>query len=185
MESERRKRLTLIGAIAAIGIALAYELWPASGAAPAAAPSSTGARGAPSGPAATGVAVPDVRIHALEAARPEPIEAERNLFRFKPRPAPPQPRTPVAPPPQMGSPGAPGAPPSTPPVPPITLKFIGVVEQAGRRLAVLSDSAGHVFHAQEGGTVDGRYRILKIGAESLEIAYLDGRDRKTIRLSGS
>jgi len=31
----------------------------------------------------------------------------------------------------------------------------------------------------------GQYRILRISAESIEMAYLDGRGRQTIRLSGS
>jgi hypothetical protein len=31
----------------------------------------------------------------------------------------------------------------------------------------------------------GQYRILRIGAESIEMSYLDGRGRQTIRLTGS
>jgi len=37
----------------------------------------------------------------------------------------------------------------------------------------------------EGGTVAGRYRVLRIGAESIEMSYLDGRGRQTIRQTGS
>ena len=40
------------------------------------------------------------------------------------------------------------------------------------------------MHGKEGDIIDGRYRILKIGTESIEIAYLDGRGRQTIRLTG-
>jgi hypothetical protein len=32
--------------------------------------------------------------------------------------------------------------------------------------------------------IEGRYKILRIGVESLDIAYLDGTGRRTIRLSG-
>ena len=40
------------------------------------------------------------------------------------------------------------------------------------------------MHGKEGDIIDGRYRILKIGTESIEMAYLDGRGRQTIRLTG-
>jgi hypothetical protein len=65
------------------------------------------------------------------------------------------------------------------------LKFIGVVDApAGAgRLAVLSDGRA-VYHGREGETIEGRYRIIRIGAESIEIAYADGRGRQTIRLTG-
>ena len=76
------------------------------------------------------------------------------------------------------------APSGPPPPPPIPLKFIGLVEKAdGTRIAVLSDGR-RPYHGVEGQELEGQYRILKIGAESLEIAYLDGRGRQTIRLSG-
>ena len=50
--------------------------------------------------------------------------------------------------------------------------------------AVLSDGR-NVFQGREGDIIEGRYRILRIGVESLEMAYLDGRGRLTIRLTGS
>ena len=73
-----------------------------------------------------------------------------------------------------------------PPPPPIALKFIGLVEQAPSRLklAVLSDGR-NVFYGKEGDTIEGRYRIERIGAESIDMAYIDGRGRQTLRLSGS
>ena len=40
------------------------------------------------------------------------------------------------------------------------------------------------MHGKEGDIIDGRYRILKIGTESIEMAYPDGRGRQTIRLTG-
>jgi hypothetical protein len=66
------------------------------------------------------------------------------------------------------------------------LKFIGVVEAAShpQKIAVLSDARG-VYYGHEGEVVEGRYRILRIGAESIEMSYLDGRGRQVIRLSGS
>ena len=70
-------------------------------------------------------------------------------------------------------------------MPPIALKFIGIMEVPGQaqKIAVLSDG-GACTMAREGEIIEGRYRILKIGVESIEMAYLDGRGRQTIRLSG-
>jgi hypothetical protein len=77
-------------------------------------------------------------------------------------------------------------PPGPPPLPPIPLKFIGLVEGSttARKIAVLSDSKGLVVHGTEGAIIDGRYRILAIGTESIDIAYADGRGRQTLRLTG-
>jgi hypothetical protein len=70
-------------------------------------------------------------------------------------------------------------------VPPITLKYVGFVSEEGKpKLAIFSDGVGPPMYGYEGGVLVGRYRILKIGAESVEIAYLDGRGRTTIRQTG-
>ena len=65
------------------------------------------------------------------------------------------------------------------------LKFIGLVDAPGQtaRIAVLSDGR-NVFHGREGDIIDGRYRIVRIGAESIEMTYVDGQGRQVIRLSG-
>jgi hypothetical protein len=179
--------------LAALALALGtvvYREWPATSA-PAPATSNRGeaatspARSAPSQAVPTGPAAPDVHLAALAGNRVTPVRQERNLFRFKTKAAPPAP----LPPPQMASPapvrtGPPG--PAAPP--PISLKFIGVLDTGEQKpkIAILSDSAGHVFYGTEGGpAIEGRYRILKVGAESIEMSYLDGRGRTTLRLSGS
>ena len=128
-----------------------------------------------------------VRLDALERARPEPESAGRNPFRFRPAPAPaPAPLPPGASRPGSAALPGPMMPVGPPPPPPITLRFIGLVEQAPSRLkvAVLSDGR-NVFYGKEGDTIEGRYRIERIGPESIDMAYLDGRGRQTLRLSGS
>jgi hypothetical protein len=198
MATERRRQLLLAAlAIALVGL-LVQQFWlaaPTSSAAPgtsnpsgaAAAPArrppatstAPGTTAAPAAPKAT-----DVHLDALNAERPKPEGAERDLFRFKPK-APPPP--PPAPPrvEQPAVPVVPAGPPPPPPVPPITLKFIGVVESHGEKIAVLSDGRNAPFSGKEGAIIEGRYRILKIGVESVELAYADGRGRQTIRLTGS
>lgn len=128
--------------------------------------------------------VADVKLELLQRTRPGLEEAERNLFRFQARPAPPSPRA------QPTTP-APIAPPVTvpsepPPPPPISLRFIGLVDaptQVGR-IAILSDGRGNVVYGKEGDIIEGRYKVLQIGPDSAELSYLDGRGRQTIRLSG-
>jgi len=129
-----------------------------------------------------------VHLEALEAEHPKPSSADRNLFRFKPKAPPPPPPPPVTKQPQIeAAPAVPPGPPPPPPPPPITVKFIGLADVApGKpKIAVLTDGLGAPQSGSEGSVVFGRYRILKIGVESIEMAYLDGRGRQTIRLSGS
>lgn len=183
MGPERRRQL-LLGAVAVVLLVVGYRAWTATSVAPA--PTSNGrtAEGAPAraGGAAGqgGGTAPDVHLQALDADRPKPGGVDRNLFRFKPKAPRP---TPQAPPPPVTN-REPAGPPPPPPVPPIPLKFIGTLERGGQKIAILSDSSGHVSYGPEGATIDGRYRIVKIGAESVELAHLDGRGRQVIRLTG-
>jgi hypothetical protein len=176
-------RLIVLAALV-LGLAavVVYE-WPRADESPGApAARRTGTRAdARRGEGAPVTAVPPVRLDALAAARsqPPPEPGGRNLFQFQPKLPPP------------GTPGARPAVPAVPvvlppPPPPILVKFIGIVQTPDKKLAVLSDVSTHdVFYGREGDIIDGRYRILRIGVESIEMAYVDGRGRQTIRLTGS
>jgi len=120
-----------------------------------------------------------VDLQALNAPRDELQETVRDPFRFKPKPPPPPPPAPVM------RPTAPlqTGPVEPPPPPRIPLKFFGQVETKQGPLAALSDSRG-VYYGRVGDTIEGRYRILRIGVESIDLAYLDGRGRQTIRQTG-
>jgi hypothetical protein len=131
-------------------------------------------------------AAPDVKLEALEAERPKPEGPNRNLFRFGRttggNAAAPQPV--VDAPPPTPRPSAP----LTPQVPPIPLRFVGTMQVNGRTMAVLSDASGQQrqpVYGFEGDTILGQYRLVRVGAESVEMSYLDGRGRQTIRFSGS
>lgn len=126
-----------------------------------------------------------LKFAELELVSDKP-SAGRNPFRFgvpPPPPAPPRPPAPPpAPPPQPQLPQGPVLP---PPPPQITLKFVGVLRLPnGRTLASLSDGKGLMAGA-EGDVIDGRFRIVKIGVESIVMEYLDGRGRQTIPLRGA
>jgi len=130
--------------------------------------------------------VTDIDLDSLHTGRPQPVGSRRNPFRFTPAPAP-APSTgsrgaTPPPPPPIPMPTGPVEP---PPPPRITLKFIGVMEsgQAGK-YAILTDGRGLPIYGKEGQVIEGRYRIMRIGVESVDLAYLDGRGRQTIRQTG-
>lgn len=182
MLPERRRQILLALLAVALTVVIYIE-WPRT-AEPVRTMSSV--KGAPRGASASnGLSTPDVHLKSLEEEHTKPGEAERNLFRFRTKPAPPSEPRPVAAtaPPQ---PVVPSGPPPPPPLPPIALKFIGVLETANtQKIAILTDGRGAPLYGKEGDTVLGQYKILHIGVESIEMAYLDGRGRQTIRLSGS
>jgi hypothetical protein len=165
---------------------IAWYMWPA--AEPAAAPSNYPRDGVATQGRGGFTTPPDVRLEALKQPPPQVREADRNPFRFQPKPPPPPPAPPpsAAHPtePEKVGPEPPAPPPPPPPPPPIQLKFFGVIDAPnGRRLAALTDGKA-VFHGEEGQIIDGRYRIVKIGVESIIVEYADGRGRTTIPLRG-
>jgi len=127
--------------------------------------------------------VADVRLDLLTASGGDTPTVSRNPFRFQERAVPVARRAAAPPRPEFTAPPVPTGP---PPPPPITLRFIGLIEAPPRtgRVALLSDGRGGLMYGREGDTVDGRYRMLRVGLDSIEMAYLDGRGRQTIRLSG-
>lgn len=190
MAAESRQRLMLGAALA--GLAL-VGWWQFAGSTPPAAAVRRPPVPRPTGPAALApsqVLAEGVGLQRLAEDRPAPADGGRDPFRGGAA-APSgngsgggvgggRPVTPVAPPP----PAMPEGPPPPPPVPPITVKFIGVVSRADvGRVAVLSDGK-NVYYGRAGEIVDGRWRIVSIGEESLQIEYVDGRGRQTVRLTG-
>jgi len=191
MAGESRRQIVLLAALVAVlaGV-LGWQFWPSAEMADPAA----GARRAPAGrpgataPAGTEMQPPEVRLSALDQSPPSPNAGLRNPFRFRADPAQEaaegggRPATgPVVP-----LPVEPGPPPGPPPPPPIPYKFVGTLSSpsTGGRVAVLSDGK-FVYYGREGDIIEGRYRLVKIGEESLQIEYADGRGRQTLRMSGS
>jgi hypothetical protein len=180
-----RRQLALGIAAAVILLMAAWTFWPSAPATTTSAPAR--ARGARAAAAADAPAGPvgAVKLDALTAERSEPGETARNPFRFQPRVVAPPPRPVVVAPPVTDAPARPAAPPGPPPLPPIPLKFLGLVERAnGVKWAVLSDGKSTPMYGKDGDIIDGRYAIVKIGTESIEMTYADGRGRQVIRLTG-
>jgi hypothetical protein len=180
VSSRPRPWLLILLALAIVAF-VASRMWPVSSPSPVATQAQAARK--PGGKAAASVNPEDldVRLDALNASTPPADAVDRNPFRFQPRPAPPPPPGPSGPPAAR----MPGPPPveGPPPVPPIPLKFIGIVEKQGLKVAALSDCRS-TFYGSEGQIIDGRYRLVRIGIESLVIEYLDGTGRTTVRLEG-
>jgi hypothetical protein len=134
-------------------------------------------------------AVPDVNLEALEQPRPANVGGQRNPFRFYVPPPPPPVLVPTVvsklPPVEPVGPAVPPPPLGPPPPPPITLKFIGIMEGVPGvgKVAAFSDCRS-TMRGREGDIIDGRYRLVRIGVESVVMEYVDGRGRTTIRMSG-
>src|SRR5262245_43984936 len=172
MHPKRQREIAL--AIAAI-LLIAVAAWTVR-------PSTTPPAPAQSGAIASSTApqpkhpISEIDLGGLEATRPEPEQGDRNPFRFKPKPASQPSAAAVKEQQQRAAAAAQAAAgPSEPPPPPrIPLKYIGEMSdptKTGHRVAILSDTRG-VYYGREGDIVEGRYRIIKIGVESIELAYL-------------
>lgn len=158
--------------------------WPASAPVAGAPPARPAAARARTTQPAAAPAVTEVKLKALTATRQVPGDAPRNPFRFQTRSAP-EARPVADAPPAADIPVRPAPPPGPPAVAPVPLKLIGVLERAnGVKWAVLSDGKNAPMYGKDGDIVDGRYQIVKIGTESIEMTYVDGRGRTVIRLTG-
>jgi hypothetical protein len=185
MATERSRQLVLGGLVVAL-IAILVKVWPGTSGAPPVTSNRPANTSAPRPPGrATEPGTPVVHLQTLNDDRPRPEGAERNLFRFRTKAPAPAPSPVATAPVQPAVPAAPPGPPQPPPLAPITLKFIGLIGPDNAKIAILSDGQNPPFLGKEGAIIEGRYRILKIGVESVELSYADGRGRQTIRLTGS
>jgi hypothetical protein len=194
MEDRSRSRgLLLAGLLAALALALWWNFGGVANEHATAAGSDRVRATAPAarrGAQAADAVVESIALDRLQKPAPEPTAAGRNPFRFEAqRQATPseghqQAARRSVPDDEPAGPVPNGAGPAGPP--PIPLRFIGTVDELARhlKLAVLSDGR-NVFYGREGDIIEGRYRILRIGVESIEMTYVDGRGQQTIRLTGS
>jgi hypothetical protein len=192
-----RRRLVVMG-VALVVIAAAYLKWggtpeldipTSTGPTPTAVPPRVQQR-AQSGLVGRNAAPrPDTSVpQALKLAEMEQVPEEpqvgRNPFRFGVPPPPPQPK--YTPPPVPTPTYTPPPPPQGPP--PIPLKLTIVVDdpvQPGRRRAYLVyPKTGVTIEGIEGQVIDGQYRLLRVGTDSVVMSYLDGSGQRTINKGG-
>jgi hypothetical protein len=135
--------------------------------------------------------IPRIDLARLSAERPANGAGERDLFRFGAAarggedadeelpvvsvPAP-------TPPPVVAETGAAPA----PSLPPLNLKYLGSVEnRAGVKVAVLLTDRKEVLTGQTGETVANRYRIARIGLESVDLEDVGSGQSRRIPLRGN
>lgn len=140
-------------------------------------------------------AVPRIDLARLDEP-PAPDQAgRRDLFGFGARVAPegaatPPPRVVVpTPPPAAATPGGLDATAegraATPALPPLNLRYIGSVESArGVKVAVLVTDKREVLTGQAGEVVANRYRIARIGLESVDLEDVGTGQSRRIPLRG-
>ena len=185
MSPERRQWILGAAALVVLGIAL-WSLW--SPATPARTTAPARARGSRPSANSSAAAVADtIKLDALRASHEDPGDAGRNPFRYEAKAAPPsastaRPTTPIVTETPRPAPAVPTGP---PPPPPIPLKLLGFLERAdGVKWAVLSDGKSAPMYGKDGDIIDGKYLIVKIGTESIEMTHSDGRGRQVIRQTG-
>ena len=181
MTASRRQLLLLL---ALVLIVVALVVWRSPSVTVGGGATAPAAAGAPGSRQVDPVA--DVKLESLEHRGEGEGTPSRDLFRFESKRVASAPTgSPVPVNPVLVNPPPPG-PPGPPPPAPIPLRYIGYLDQPGAvpRVAVLSDGRGNVFNGKEGDIIEGRYRVLRVGTDSADLIYVDGRGRQTIRLSG-
>jgi hypothetical protein len=180
--SRREKGLLALVAVGALGVLLLRLNNPAG--TPAAR-----ARAEPLPPP-----VSRIDLARLSAERPDSGAGERDLFRFGSASRPedeedlPVVSVPVPTPPAVGpADGASGTAAATATsLPPLNLKYLGSVEnRAGVKVAVLLTDRKEVLTGQAGETVANRYRIARIGLESVDLEDVGSGQARRIPLRGN
>jgi len=180
-----RREKVLLGALALAAVAVAARALHRSEAGPA-------ALGRPQAESPSLPAVPRIDLARIDAPRGEDSAGRRDLFAFGKAAGPEEdaPPPPVVAPPPPGAPGAPGNEvatlPVTPSLPPLNLKYIGSVEnKAGVKVAVLVTDRREVLTGQAGQVVANRYRIARIGLESVDLEDVGSGQSRRIPLKGN
>ena len=181
MTASTRQALLLVALFGVLAAVVSYQMgvWTPADGGPAT--SNPLAGNQPGGQAPQ---VADVQLERLDARADTFTPPRRDPFRFREKPAPPPPPPPPAPPVAV-RPVTPGPPPAPAP-PPISLKYFGLaVMPDGTRVAVLTDGTPRpTLYGRQGDIIEGRYRLLRVENDSIEIAYLAGTGRRRIPKTG-
>jgi hypothetical protein len=181
----KRREVLLLGLLAVAAVVVFWPQISGPGAAPAVL-----SRSRPADPLPP---VSRIDLARLEKARTEVEVGRRDLFTYGPldpggyeappeAAPPPVPRT--TPPPTTGPSGGRGAGQAS--LPPLNLKFIGSVGNAqGVKVAVLVTESNEVLTGQPGEVVANRYRIARIGIESVDLEDVGTGQFRRIPLKGN
>ena len=120
---------------------------------------------------------PTLRLDVLESSEDVTYKGSgRDIFQSQPEPA-------VIP--KEVKPVIATGPPPPPPPPPIPLKFYGFSGNKSGPKQVFLSKGEDIFIAKEGQVIDRRYKILKIGPNSVEVEDVLNNNRQTLPLTAS
>jgi hypothetical protein len=177
---KQRPRWLVFVAVGVVVLLAAWALLPADAPGPAR-PVRAGEKPRPG---AAGPSLPVIDFARIANPPPAPGLGARDLFDFAaPPPAPvpsPLPRADIdeTARPIFMSPVPPAPPPSN-------IKYIGAVERRGVKVAMLMTDRNEVLTGQAGEMVGNRFRILKIGLESVDIQEVGSEQVRRIPLKGN
>jgi hypothetical protein len=119
---------------------------------------------------------PTLRLDLLKSSEDVSYKGSgRDIFQNQPEPAPiPKP---------IENPITDNRPPPPPPPPPIPLKFYGFSGSKSGPKQVFLSKGDDIFVAKEGQIIDRRYKILKIGPNSVDVEDVLTNNRQTLPLT--
>ena len=178
------------GAVLVVGLAVALYFWARSG--PPSTASADGAAaggGGGAGPVGAEPEVPRIDLARLDARKvTEPGMGRRDLFDFgvaSREVGSDGDAVTVATPPPFVGPAAPTPPPTPTPLPPLNIRYVGAIEdKRGLKVAVFLTDREEVLTGQAGQLVGNRFRIVRIGLESVDIQEVGSEQTRRIPLGG-
>ena len=126
---------------------------------------------------------PLIGFGQLTGDKPKVELGKRDLFAFAtPPPPPPTPE----PPPTLATPPPPPTVPTPTPLPRLDWKYIGTLEsQPGVKVAMFMTDKKEVLTGQVGDTVGNRFKVVKIGLESVDVQQVGADRTERIPLKGN
>jgi hypothetical protein len=182
----KRQRVVMM---AGGGLALAVALYAWLQGKPTTATASAGPRvGAAARAGAAPAELPRIGLDRVDQ-RPGPVlVGKRDIFAFGPPPAPPvtEAQATATPPPVITMPTPVPTPAGPPPPPPINVKYIGSVEaEKGPKVAFFLTEQKEVITGQVGDTVMNRFKVVRIGIESVDVQDVGSGQVRRIPLRGN
>src|SRR5262245_54024835 len=171
-----KREKVLLGAVAGAGlVALVVYLRPGR---PVASGTPTSPRSVPAESQ-----VPRIALGRVGEPRGEAAVGRRDVFDFGKPPTPPPP---PPPPPTVAAMPTPPPEPTPTPLPPLTVKYMGSLEaKKGIKVAFFLTDKREVLQGQVGDTVMNRFRVVKIGLESVDIQELGTSQVRRLPLRGN
>ena len=127
--------------------------------------------------------LPRVGLERVRAVDARPAAGPRDVFAFGPEPRveppPPGPETQVNPDP------TPTPVPTPTPLPALSVKYIGSLEKKGLKVAFFLTEKKEVVSGQAGETVMNRFRVVRIGFESVDVQQVGADQVQRLPLKGN